>query len=105
MRADRAFRRARRASRACAAAARSPSSRLRAGSTFVIRLVLEVAPDRGRSQKFLDSFGFVESLVEPESDLRCKFQVNVPRDLAAKEALVALERGEHLVAVAPAQRH
>ena len=65
----------------------------------------EIAPDRGRSQKLLDSFGFVESLVDPKPDLRCEFQVNVPRDLAAQEALVALERGEHRVRVAAAERH
>ncbi len=72
---------------------------------LVIRLVVEIAPHRGRSQKLLDSFGFVESLVERKPDLRCEFQVNAPRDLAAQVPLVALERGDHVVLVAAAERH
>ena len=36
-------------------------------STLVIRLVVQIAPDRGRSQKLLDSFGLVESLVDRET--------------------------------------
>src|SRR3954469_5608298 len=67
--------RARRASRACAAIA-DRTSQAGSRSSLVILPVVEVAPDRGRSQKLLDSFGFVESLVDPEPDLGCKFQVN-----------------------------
>src|SRR5262249_14691493 len=74
--------RARRASRAWASAAGSASQR-RALSTVVIRLVVEVALDRGRSQQLLDSLGFIEALVESEPDVGGKFQVDAPRNLAA----------------------
>ena len=56
---------------------------------------LEVALDRGRSQKLLDPLRFVKSLVDAESNFRRKFQVDAPRDLAAHVALVAIERLEH----------
>src|SRR4051812_29004843 len=59
-------------------------------SLMVVIGRLEVALDCRRSQKLLDSFRFVESLVHAETDVRCKFQVNAPRDLAAQEFLVAL---------------
>src|SRR5262249_34248203 len=81
------------------------ASQRRALSTVVIRLVVEVALDRGRSQQLLDSLGFIEALVEPEPDVGREFQVDAARNLAAQEALVALERGEHRFRVAPAQRH
>src|SRR5262249_6485107 len=96
--------RARRASRAWASAAGSASQR-RALSIVVIRLVVEVALDRGRSQQLLDSLGFIEALVEPEPDVGREFQVDAARNLAAQEALVALEPGEHGFRVAPAKRH
>src|SRR4051794_12453802 len=41
----------------------------------------QVALHYGCSQKLLDSFGFVESFVDAESNLRCEFQVNAMRDL------------------------
>ena len=68
-------------------------------------LLLEIALDLRRSQKLLDPFRFVESLVDAEADVGCEFQVDVARDLAAQEALVALERREHRVRVASAERH
>src|SRR2546429_373275 len=58
--------------------------------------LVEVLLDRRRSQKLLDPFRFVESLVDAKSNLRCKFQVNAPRDLPAQKFLVALERRHHL---------
>src|ERR1051325_10826666 len=61
--------------------------------------------DRGCSQKLLDPFRFVESLVDAKSDLRCKFEVNAPGDLAANVAAVALQRAEYLLFVAAAERH
>ena len=72
---------------------------------LVIRLVVEVALDCGCSQQLLDPFGFVESLVDAEPDVGREFQVDVVRDLAAQIALVALERREHLLGVAAAERH
>jgi hypothetical protein len=60
---------------------------------------------RRRSQKLLDPFRFVESLVDAEANFGRKFQVNAPRDLAAHIALVALERGDHFFDVAAAERH
>src|SRR5262245_34244824 len=57
------------------------------------RLLVQVPLDRRRSQKLLDPFRFVESLINAESNVRCEFQVNAPRDLAAQEFLVALQRG------------
>src|SRR5205085_10379575 len=65
----------------------------------------EVALDRRRSQKLLDPFRFRESLVDSETNLRSKFQVNVPRDFAAQKFLVALERGQYRLRVAAAERH
>ncbi len=59
---------------------------------------LKVALDHGCSQKLLDPFRFVESFVDAEANLRSKFQVNAPRDLAAHISLVALERVEHVLA-------
>src|SRR5262245_3943007 len=75
-------------------------------NSFILAgLLLEVAANLRCSQKLLDSFGFVESLVDSEANVRCKFQINVARNLAAQEAFVALERRQHLGAVAPAKRH
>ena len=65
------------------------------------RLLVEIAPDRRRSQKLLDPFRFVESFVDAEANVRSEFQVNAMRDLAAQEALVALERRDHRVLVWP----
>ena len=55
-----------------------------------------------KASQFVQLF---ESLVDPEPDLRCEFQVNVARDLAAQVALVAFERRDHGVGVAAAERH
>ena len=57
--------------------------------------------DRRRSQKLLDPFCFVESLVDAKSNLRCKFQVNAARDLAAHVFLVAIERIDDRLDVMP----
>ena len=43
--------------------------------------------------------------VDAEADIRCEFQVDVVRDLATQKALVALERREHRIRVAPTERH
>src|SRR5499427_10492355 len=56
-------------------AARTASQR-RALSTVIVRLVVEIALDRRRSQQLLDSFGFIEALVESKPDVGCKFQVD-----------------------------
>src|SRR5713101_4942364 len=69
------------------------------------RIWCEVSLHRRCSQQFLYSFRFIESFVDAEADVRCEFQVNAPRDLAAQELLVALQRRDHLVGVAPAERH
>src|SRR5207253_4990274 len=68
-------------------------------------LLVEVPLDLRCSQKLLDPFRFVESLVDAESNLRCELEVNAPRDLAAQEFLVALECAEHFALVASAERH
>ena len=62
----------------------------------LVLLVCEVALDVGCSQKLLDPFRFVESFVDAKANFRSKFQVNATRDLAAHEALVALERRDHV---------
>src|SRR5262249_17019371 len=74
-------------------------------ASIVFAGALEIAPDRGRSQKLLDSFRFVESLVEAEGNVRCKFQVNAAGNLAAQEAPVAIESFQHRLLVSAAQRH
>jgi len=76
------------------------ASQRRALSTVIVRLVVEIALDRRCSQQLLDSFGFIEAFVDSKPDVGCKFQVDVPRDLAPQEALVALERGEHRLRIA-----
>src|SRR4029079_6677715 len=81
--------------RASCASSAPAVSRRGSASSFIFRLVAQVALHLRRSQKLLDSFCFVESLVDAEADVRRKFQVNVPRDLAAQEALIALERSQH----------
>ena len=65
----------------------------------------EIAPDLRCSQNLLDPFRFVESLVGAKTNLRCEFQVNAMRDLAAQEFLVALERRDNLLLVLAAERH
>src|SRR5262245_15776783 len=74
-------------------------------SVIAVFTVLQIALDRRRSQKLLDPFRFVESLVEPEANVGSKFQVNAPGDLAAQVSLVAIERGQDLLLVTPAERH
>src|SRR5262245_4405184 len=74
-------------------------------SFIPITLLVQIALDRRRSQKLLDPFCLVESLVDSKANLRCELEVNAPRDLAAHEFLVALERGDHLGLIAPAERH
>src|SRR5262249_47167894 len=76
-----------------------------AGESLIVIGRLEVAADCRRSQKLLDSFRLVESLVHAEADVGCEFQVNATRDLAAQEFPVAVEGGEHLLLVAAAERH
>src|ERR1051326_7869861 len=75
------------------------------GASFIIILVSKIALDCRRSQKLLDPFRFVESLVDAKPNLRCKFQVNAARDLAAHITFVAIERFEHLLFVVAAERH
>src|SRR3974390_1086587 len=65
----------------------------------------EIALDRGCSQKLLDPFRFVESLVDAKSDLRCKFEVNTPRNFAADVSAVAVKRAEHFLFVPSTKRH
>ena len=65
----------------------------------------EIATDFRCSQYLLDPFRFVESLVGAKTNLRCEFQVNAMRDLAAQEFLVALERRDNLLLVLAAERH
>src|SRR5262245_19249455 len=83
-------------------------SRLRCGAgalsaalLIVVRSV-EFALNLRRSQKLLDSFRLVESLVDAEPDVRCKFRVNAARDLASQEFSVAVERGQYLLLIAAA---
>ena len=61
--------------------------------------------DYRRSQKLLDPFCFVESLVEAESNLGSKFQVNAPGDLTAHVSFIAIKSVEHFFAVAASERH
>src|SRR5215218_4411582 len=74
-------------------------------SVIAVFALVQVASDRGCSQKLLDPFRFVESLVEPEANVRSKFQVNAPGDFSAEIFLVAIERSQHLLLVAPAERN
>src|ERR1051326_2988279 len=75
------------------------------GASFIIILVSKIALDCRCSQKLLDPFRFVESLVDAKANLRCKFQVNAARNLAAHITFVAIERFEHLFFVVAAERH
>jgi hypothetical protein len=74
-------------------------------SLIILVLVVEVAPDLGGLQKFLDARGFVEAVVDAEAQFGSEFQVHAPRDLAAQIALVAVERCHDFLLVAPAERH
>src|SRR5262249_557921 len=65
----------------------------------------EVALDCGRSQELLDPFGLLEAIVDCEPDVRRKFQVDAPSNLAAQESPVAVQRREHRISIAPAERH
>ena len=42
-------------------------------SSFVVFLFVEVLSNTRRSQKLLDPFRFVESLVDPKPNIGCKF--------------------------------
>src|SRR5579864_2700191 len=74
-------------------------------ASFIVILVRKIALDCRRSQKLLDPFRFVESLVDAKANLGCKFQVNAARDLAADITFVAIERFEHFLFVLAAERH
>ena len=67
----------------------------------LVLLAAQVALDLRRSQKLLDPFRFLESLVDAKANLGRKFQVNALRDFAAHVALVALQRIEHLLTSRP----
>src|SRR5580704_15192060 len=73
--------------------------------SFIVSLVGEVALHCRSSQKLLDALGFAEALVEAKTNLRCKFQVNAPRDFAAHVLFVAVERLKHVRLVAAAKWH
>src|SRR5580700_11760903 len=78
--------------------------RVQSPASFVL-VAVEVAPDRRRSQKLLDPFRFVESLVNVEPNFGSKFQVNAPRDLATYKTFVTIERFNHSFDIASAERH
>ena len=66
----------------------------------------EIALHHRCSQKLLDPFRFVESLVDAEANLGRKFQVNAPRDLAAHIASCCVPSASSTAFdVAAAERH
>src|SRR5215472_6231930 len=73
--------------------------------SFIFVATLQIALHPRGMQQFLDALGLLEPLVEAEADVRREFHVDAMRDLAAQEALVALERVEHRLLVAAAERH
>src|SRR6202035_90055 len=73
--------------------------------SFVIVGVFQIALHVRRAQQLLDALGLAEALVDAESDVGRELQVHAMRDLAAQVALVALERLEHRLLVAAAERH
>src|SRR5262249_58355729 len=85
---------------------RSPlASAARLGLMFAIAVSVEVAFDRGRAHQLLDALRLVEALVEAEADVGGEFQIHLAGNDAAQIALVAFERGNHGLYVAPAERH
>src|SRR5262249_59376186 len=77
----------------------------RLGSMFAIAVSVEVAFDRGRAQQLLDALRLVEALVEAEADVGGEFQIHLAGNDAAQITLVAFERGDYGLYVAPAERH
>src|SRR5690242_2773851 len=73
--------------------------------SFIVFAALQVALHPRGVQQLLDALGLVEPLVDAEADVRREFQVHAMGDLAAQIALVALERVDHLLDVAAAERH
>src|ERR1700712_1383738 len=65
----------------------------------------EVSQHRGCAQQFLYPFRFLEPVVDAEADIGREFQVDAVGDLAAQKLLVALERRDHDIGIAPAERH
>src|ERR1051325_11720579 len=73
--------------------------------SFIIVAALKVAVHLRSVQQLLDALGLAEPLVDAEADVGREFQVHAMCDLAAQEALVALERVDHRLIVAAAERH
>src|SRR5215471_8701014 len=72
--------------------------------SFIIAALQITLHPRGM-QQLLDALGLVEPLVDAEADVRREFEVHPMGDLAAQIALVALERLDHRLLVAAAERH
>src|SRR5215471_700630 len=73
--------------------------------SFIFATSLQVALHPLGVQQLLDALGLVEPLVDAEADVGREFQVDAMGDLAAQVALVALERLDHRLLVAAAERH
>src|SRR2546422_5881004 len=84
---------------------RCPVGRAMAPALLMVVPPAQIAFDWGRFQKIVDAFGFLETFVDPEPDLGSKLEIDSPRYFAPQEPLVALERVEHRVLVASAERH
>src|ERR1700732_2825853 len=76
----------------------------RLGSTLAIVASAEVAFDRGRAQQLLDPLCLVKPLVNAKTDVGREFQIDLAGNDAAQIALVALERGDDGLLIAPAER-
>jgi hypothetical protein len=66
---------------------------------------MEVSLDCGCSQELLDPFGLLEAIIDREPDVRRKFQIDAPSNLAAQEPPVTVQRGKHRIGIVPAERH
>src|SRR5579871_2678106 len=82
---------------------RGPVSFIVVGPLFVAGL--EAALHARGVQQLLDARGLLEPLVDAEADVGRELHVDAMGDLAAQVALVALERLDHRLLVAPAERH